>query len=244
MPPFKKVPETDAIFANVKEVHQEAARSDSTLRVSVDAKATINLGPFSRGGYSRVGTRGADHDFKPMGRLTPFGIFLPEHDDLSLYFTASKVTADFIVDTLTEWWQSVRADFAHVDTLVVDLDNGPENNGTRSQFLQRLVDFSHQFGLTLRLTYYPPYHSKYNPIERCWGVLENYWRSELLDSVEAVLGYAAQMTYNGRHPRVCLRDRTYPIGVRLSKAERRRLEKQLQRTEALKKWAITIVPSV
>jgi transposase len=27
--------------------------------------------------------------------------------------------------------------------------------------------------------YYPPYHSKYNPIERLWGILENYWRGEL-----------------------------------------------------------------
>ena len=43
--------------------------------------------------------------------------------------------------------------------------------------------------------YYPPYHSKYNPIERCWGVLEVYWNGELLDSEEAVLGFAANMTY-------------------------------------------------
>ncbi|WP_419606290.1 ISAzo13-like element transposase-related protein, partial [Thiolapillus sp.] len=36
----------------------------------------------------------------------------------------------------------------------------------------------------MRLAYYPPYHSKYNPVERLWGVLENHWRGELLDSVE------------------------------------------------------------
>ena len=40
--------------------------------------------------------------------------------------------------------------------------------------------------------YYPPYHSKYNPIERCWGVLEVYWNGELLDSEAAVLGYAGE----------------------------------------------------
>ena len=49
--------------------------------------------------------------------------------------------------------------------------------------------------LTVELVYYPPYHSKYNPIERCWGVLEVYWNGELLDSEEAVLGFAANMTY-------------------------------------------------
>ena len=56
--------------------------------------------------------------------------------------------------------------------------------------------------LTVELVYYPPYHSKYNPIERCWGVLEVYWNGELLDSEEAVLGFAANMTYAGRHPHV------------------------------------------
>lgn len=243
MPPFKKVPETDAIFDNVKQVHEEAAQSDTTLRVSLDAKATVVIGPFSRGGHTRVGTQAADHDFKPEGHLTPFGIFLPDHDDLSLYFTPSKVTSDFIVDMLTEWWQRVRTGFAHIRTLVLDLDNGPENSGSRSQFLKRLVDFACLFGLTLRLVYYPPYHSKYNPIERCWGVLENYWRSELLDSVAAVLGYASKMTYNGNHPHVYLNEQPYCKGVRLTRPERRELEKNLERTTDLKKWSITIEPS-
>ena len=55
--------------------------------MSLDAKAPVLIGPFSRGGSSRLGTKGADHDFHPWGKLTPFGIFLPDHKDLSLYFT-------------------------------------------------------------------------------------------------------------------------------------------------------------
>jgi hypothetical protein len=35
--------------------------------------------------------------------------------------------------------------------------------------MQRLVEFVQHYHLTVRLAYYPPYHSKYNPIERCWG---------------------------------------------------------------------------
>ena len=54
----------------------------------------------------------------------------------------------------------------------------------------------------LPAVYYPPYHSEYNPIERCWGMREVYWNGELLDSEEAVLGFAANMTYAGRHPHV------------------------------------------
>jgi len=68
------VKETDAIFENLTEVHRREARSEGTLRLSCDAKAPVLIGPFSRGGKSRRGTRGADHDFKPWGKLTPFDV--------------------------------------------------------------------------------------------------------------------------------------------------------------------------
>ncbi len=148
----------------------------------------MNVGPFSRRGRSRTGTKAADHDFKPEATLTPFGIFLPEHDDLWLYMARSKVTSDFIVDRLEQWWQEVRLRFLSVKTLVINLDNGPENHSRRSQFLKRIVGFARKYRLVVQLAYYPPYHSKYNPIERCWGVLEMHWNGSLLDSTEAVVG--------------------------------------------------------
>jgi hypothetical protein len=63
--------------------------------------------------------------------------------------------------------------------LLIDLDNGPEIASSRTQFMKRLVEFSDQHHLTLELAYYPPYHSKYNLIERCWGILENHWNGTL-----------------------------------------------------------------
>lgn len=242
MPPPKKLPETDAIFDHLNEVHQEAAACDDTLRASLDAKMTVPIGPFSRGGYNRRKTKAVDHDFKPDGRLTPFGLLLPDLNELDIVFTDSKVTADFIVDVLADWWLRNRKRFSHIRRLVLDLDNGPENQGIRSQFLRRLVEFSRDSQLTIELVYYPPYHSKYNPIERCWGALENYWRGELLDSEAAVLGYASNMTWKGNHPTVHRCTQTYKKGVRLTKPQRRRVETYLQRDEALPKWAITIEP--
>ena len=242
MPPPKKVPETDAIFDQLKEVHAHAAESEQVLRVSLDAKATIQIGNFSRGGSSRTGTQAADHDFKPDGTLTPFGLFLPDYDELNLYFTSSKVTSDFIVDTLDEWWQLTQARFPQTQVLLLNLDNGPENHSHRSQFMFRLVQFAQKHRIMVRLAYYPPYHSKYNPIERCWGALENYWRGELLDSTAAILGYAGRMTYNGVHPQVQRCQRTYANGVRRTAAEQRRLEKYLERLPGLGRWFIDIPP--
>lgn len=101
-------------------------------------------------------------------------------------------TSDFWVDSLKLWWQLVRDQFKHIRTLVIYLDNGPNNSGTRTQFLKRLVEFADWSGLTLRLVYYPPYHSKYNPIERCWSALEKKWNGVLLATLQIVLECACE----------------------------------------------------
>ena len=54
---------------------------------------------------------------------------------------------------------------------MINADNGPENSGVRTQWLKRLVEFSACFQVRVQLACYPPYHSKYNPIEEssgCW----------------------------------------------------------------------------
>ncbi len=212
MPPPRRVEQTDAIFEQLKAVNPEADRAKDALRISIDAKAAVNIGPFSRRGRSRTGTKAADHDFKPEATLTPFGIFLPEHDALWLDMARSKVTSDFIVDRLEQGWQEVRLRFLSVKTLVINLDNGPENHSRRSQFLKRVVAFAREYRLVVQLAYYPPYHSKYNPIERCWGVLEMHWNGSLLDSTEAVLGFARSMTWKGKHPVVSVVEAPTPRG--------------------------------
>jgi Rhodopirellula transposase DDE domain len=245
VPPPKKVPQTDAIFAELKQVHQDAEAARDTVRVSVDTKATVKIGPFSRGGYSRTGNAGADHDFEPDGQLTPFGIFVPEYDELDLYFTHSRVTSDFMVDALDDWWQRNKDRLTavkEVRRLVIDLDNGPENHSRRTQFMYRMVQFARKHQLVVQLAYYPPYHSKYNPIERCWGILEGYWRGEILDSEQAVLGYARSMTYNGNHPQVHRVVREYVKGVARTPGQMKQLEAMVDRLPGLEKWFVEIQP--
>ena len=154
---------TDASFAAVTTVNQAADAAADTLRVSLDAKATVKIGPFSRRGRRRLAVAAADHDCQPEASVTPVGLLLPERDERFLYGVTSRVTSDCLVDCLTRWWDSVRARFPHSTTLVLNLDNGPENHRRRTQFMHRLVQFAQQFCLTVRLAYYPPDHSKYQP---------------------------------------------------------------------------------
>ena len=223
-------------------MHKEAEQDETTLRISLDAKATVLIGPFSRRGKTRVIVRAADHDFKPHKKLTPFGIFLPQYGELYLYFTSSRVTSDFIVDCLQDFWMAGRDRFQHVQTLLLNLDNGPENHSRRTQFMKRLVDFVDEFQMTIQLAHYPPYHSKYNPIERAWGVLENHWNGNLLDTVETVLNFAQTMTWWGQHPIVQLVEKSYHTGVKLTQQAMAELEKRFERLPNLERWFVRIVP--
>ena len=238
----KKIKETDAIFEQLAQVHEQARQDKTVLRLSIDAKATVMVGPFSRQGQSRVIIRAADHDFKPDETLTPFGIFLPDYDELYLYFAPSGLTADFIGDCLRDFWTLVHASFPTIATLLINLDNGPENHSRRTQFMQRLTDFADEFRLTMQLAYYPPYHSKYNPIERVWGVLEQHWNGALLDSRQAILRFASTMTYNRLSPVVKVIDRIYQTGVRLSQQAMTTLEARFLRLPGLGKWFVQIAP--
>ena len=112
----------------------------------------------------------------------------------------SKVTADFMVDRLEELFPKLLARCPEMETLVINADNGCESSGSRTQWLKRLVDFSTRHGISVQLAYYPPYHSKYNPVERSWGVLENHWRGQLLESIAKAVGLARSMTYAGVKP--------------------------------------------
>lgn len=241
--PIRKIPETDAIFEQVNSVNANTDKDPNAIRISLDCKAVVKIGPFSRGGKNRIEQRASDHDFRPEQTLVPFGVFIPELCESHFWFSIGPVTADFMVDRLQELWRKLHKRFPNLNKLVINADNGPESNGQRTQWLQRLVEFSDIADITIELAYYPPYHSKYNPVERLWGVLENHWRGELLTSIDKALGLARTMTYRGIVPStVRLIRKIYRKGVCLTKKQMVPIEKRLQRLKGLGKWFITISP--
>ena len=108
--------------------------------------------------------------------------------------------------------------------------------------MKRITDFADTFQVTMPFAYYPPYHSKYNPIERIWGVLEQHWNGALLDTCDTVLKFAQTMTYKGRQPVVKFVQTIYQTGVSLTDKQMAKLEQRFDRLEALPKWFVRIVP--
>jgi hypothetical protein len=188
-------------------------------------------------------TKGWDHDPPAKQKLVPFGILMVASGTLMLLF-GTRETSDAWVDALQIWWLAVRSGLGHVKRLVIYLDNGPKNSGRRTQFLKRMVQFADWSGLEIRLVYYPPYHSKYNRVERCWSSLEKKWNGVLLNSLEVVLQCALRMTWKGTHPTVKHFEGTYPDGVRVAAKEMKEVEARLERSATLPKYDITIKPKL
>jgi hypothetical protein len=198
------------------------------------------------GGKTRTGSdgevpKGWDHDPPAKLKLVPFGILMVASGALMLIFGRHE-TSDAWVDALRMWWGLVKADLGHVKRLVIYLDNGPKNSGRRTQFLKRMVEFADWSGLEIRLVYYPPYHSKYNPIERCWSSLEKKWNGVLLNGWKIVLQRALRMRWKGRHPTVKRLAGEYADGVRVPAKEMKAIEARLERSTTLPKYDITIKP--
>src|SRR5262245_52283761 len=108
--------------------------------------------------------------------------------------------------------------------------------------MKRLVEFADRHRVEVELVYLPPYHSKYNPIERCWGVLEGHWNGAVLSSVAEVLRWAGTMTWRGLRPIVRETAKVYERGVRLTGAAFRTIATRLTRSATLPKWSLTIQP--
>jgi hypothetical protein len=211
--------------------------------LSIDCKATVNLGEYSRGGETRGDDQASDHDMGCKEKHTPFGMVDEDTGQLHLIFGSSAKTSDFIVDGLYHWWEHLpQTEREAMSRLQIKADNGPESNGRRTQFLKRMVEFADHIGKPVHLLYYPPYHSKYNPVERCWGILEKHWNGTKLVDVDTMLGWARSMTWKGLPPVVELSRKVYQKGISLSKKVMQEVEARLERHLLLPKWDILIRP--
>lgn len=210
----------------------------------MDCKATVCLGEYSRGGLSRGATQALDHDMGVKQKRIPCGILNEDGGGLHLEFGCSYKTSDFMVDSLEACWSNLSPqEQAAIPFIQIKVDNGPESSGVRTQFLARLVDWVDRIGKSIQLLYFPPYHSKYNPIERCWGGLELHWNGALLIDSDTMLAWAKSMTWKGKHPFVALNSSEYPKGIKLSKKQMRPIEARLIRNTELPKWDILIHPA-
>jgi hypothetical protein len=210
----------------------------------MDCKAAVSIGEHCHGGKTRGGDKANDLDMGCKEKYIPFGVVKEDSADPYLTFGSSAKTSDFIVDCLYAWWESQPSEERDAFSLLkIKADNRPESNGRRTQFLNRAADFADYIGKPVQLQYYPPCHSKYNPVDRCWGILGKHlngkdWRM----SRPCWNGQTASLG-RGSIPFVESTRKVYEEGISLSKGAIRAVEVRLERHPKFPKWDSLIRPA-
>ena len=156
-------------FERIAALKSEYIRAGNPV-VSVDTKKKELLGCFFRAGKleSKDPILVNDHDFPSAadGKLIPHGILDLVKNLGSIHLNTSHDTSEFACASLELWWQEEgRAAYPMATTLLVLCDGGGSNSSTAFVFKQDLQGLADRLGIEIRIAHFPPYCSKFNPIE-------------------------------------------------------------------------------
>ena len=239
--PLKKIEETDAIFDNVNKKKEEGFKDNKMVMISIDTKDKVLLGPFSRNGKNRIQIEAVDHELT-NDCLIPFGILDLKNNTPYFFNYTSKPTSLDLVDCIEKFFEEQYLN-KDISKLMIFLDNGPDNSGVRTIFLSGLINIAKKYNIQIELVYYPPYHSKYNPVERLWARLEKIWNGFLLETKEVCLSFMKNLTWRNTKSVTKLKEVKYEKGLTINKKEMKMLEdKYITRTDGIKKWSVLITP--
>ena len=157
-------------------------------QISVDSKKKELLTLYREG---RLHTQKTivcpDHDFPSYsdGRFTPYGILDIEKNKGFVTIGTNNATTKFACDSIQLWWEREgRIVYPLAKRILILCDGGGNNSSRGYLFKYYLQNLANETELEIRVAHYPPYCSKYNPIEHrmfphvtraCQGVIfENY----------------------------------------------------------------------
>lgn len=240
-----KIPETDEIFENVNNAMESALETDKkTAVISIDDKATKKIGNISDNGKAWIPQTALDHDTTFEYSMKPFGILDLKTNETFITCNPYTSTAEFKVDCVEDYVKS-KAQTTPLEKIIIFLDNGPENSGRRKLWLKKLVELSIKYNIIIELAYYPPYHSKYNKIERFWARLQIFWNKIIMDSVDKLLDTLNKVTWNGVKCCGSLCWTHYQKGMVITDYEMNRdINTHIIREQGLENYSITITPWV
>lgn len=253
MEPLSRHPDRNAQFETIARLKREYLDSADPI-LSMDLKSRELLGNFFRAGplLTRQTIRVFDHDFAEFaqGVVLPHGIYDLKENRGYIHLGTSHDTSEFACDCLKDWWERFgHAAYPGAKSLLVLCDGGGSNpadndNGQAHLFrtdVQRLVN---ALGLEIRVAHYPPYASKYNPIEhRLFPHLTRVCRGMILHSIDLVAKLMGKAkTRTGLSVVVAILDKVYKTGRQVSQATKDAVN--LVRDTVLPRWNYRILPNV
>lgn len=168
--------------------------------LSIDTKKRELLGDFYRDGQLITNQTVCvfDHDFPSFadGHVIPHGLYDLKRNRGWINLCGSHDTSEFACDSIWQWWLAEgRAAYPSADSLLLLCDGGGSNSASQLIFKQDLQALANRIGLEIRVAHYPPYTSKYNPIEhRLFPHVARACQGIIFKTPEQVRHYMGQAT--------------------------------------------------
>jgi len=244
--PLKEVADRDAQFKNITNFKTSYIEKKNPI-ISIDTKKTELIGNFYRDGqlYSTETIYTFDHDFRNFaeGVIIPYGLYDYVENKGYMYIGQSKDTSEFSCDNIRRWWEKHGKEmYKNSDSILILCDGGGSNNSRHYLFKDSLQRLSDAIGKEIRIAQYPPYTSKYNPIEhRLFSYISKLWAGVVFDSIETVKRLIEKTkTKKGLEIVVEVIEQKYETGRKLDANFKKNMKVQFD--DYLPKWNYKVVP--
>lgn len=211
--------------------------------LSIDTKKKEPLGTLHRPGqcYSTAPQAVFDHDFSHLadGRLVPHGVYDVQQNVGFITLGTSRETSAFVCDAIALAWETrFSAMYPDATELILLCDCGGANAARSLRFKEDVIELARRLGLRVRIAHYPPYTSKWNPIEhRLFSQVERSWSGVMLDSPETALRTVeGTRTQTGLHVTARILDNIYEIGRKCSDTFRDIKDDFIRHDDVLGQW--------
>lgn len=203
-----------------------AIMSLKTPIISIDCKKKERIGNLYREGkcYSQQPIKVFDHDYDYLatGKVIPHGIYDLQQNKGYITIGNSHETAEFIADNLLWWWDNYGIhQYPDTKNILIFCDSGGANSYRHHCFKKHMLNLSQLIGKDLIICHYPPYSSKWNPIEhRLFAHVHNAMKGVVFSDYNIVKELIEKTTTTtGLKVVVRLIDKDYPTGIKTIKEE-------------------------
>lgn len=246
--PMRDVKDRNEQFENIAATRKSLEEVGIPV-LSVDTKKKEPTGNFKRPGkaLSNGTLKSFDHDFATFGNGTvvPHGIYDVRRNVGYMTMGVSHDTSKFVCDNIERVWnQHLKEQYPDARTIAILCDGGGSNSSSHRIVKQDLMDLANRLNMRLLVMHYPPYCSKFNPIEhRLFSQITRSWNGAPLMSVEDAAERAARTTTKtGLKVYADINNKTYDIKRQVDESYEKRLSWQVVFSQTLPKWNYLIKP--
>ena len=247
--PMKKVKNRDEQFQRISSIREEAEAVGLPI-ISIDTKKKEMIGNFKRDGKALCNgpLKSLDHDFSTFsdGQIVPHGIYDVTRNEGYMTLGISHDTSKFVCDNIARVWREhLKEQYPNARTLVILCDGGGSNSSSHRIVKQDFMDLANKLGIRLLMVHYPPYCSKFNPIEhRLFSQITRSWSGAPLMSLQNAADRAAMTTTkNGLKVHVHINSKTYDIKRPIVESYQKRLARQVIFAPELGQWNYLVKPA-